>query len=132
MNRAAQNLRETLQQARDGVKGDRDIIDLRDTTEEIERTLELLQIDAQHALDCKIAKQAEAQAQLSLQSLKTAHRLNILAAIFFPLTAISCVFGMNLPNGLESGSVWLFWLVFLGGISLGFVVRRWAVDGKLF
>ncbi|MEC4804522.1 MAG: CorA family divalent cation transporter [Jaaginema sp. PMC 1079.18] len=129
--RAAQNLRTTLQQAREGVKGDRDIIDLRDTAETIERSLELLQIDAKHALDYKIAQQAEAQSQLSLQSLKTAHRLNILAAVFFPLTAISCVFGMNIPNGFESSSIWLFWLVFLGGISLGFVVRRWAVDGKL-
>jgi hypothetical protein len=130
--RAAKNLHVALQQAREGIPRDRDIIDLRDWTEEIERSVELLQTDAKHALDYKIAKQAEAQSQLSLQSLKTAHRLNILAAIFFPLTAISCVFGMNLPNGLEFSSVWLFWLVFLVGIALGFWVRRWAVDGKLF
>lgn len=132
LQRAAQNLHGTLQAAREAISSDRDIIDLRDRAAEIERTLELLWGDAKNAIDFKIAKQAEEQANLSLQSVNAAHRLNILAAIFFPLTAISCVFGMNVPSGFEGSSVGLFWLIFLTGIILGVFVRRWVVEGRWF
>jgi Mg2+ and Co2+ transporter CorA len=132
LQRAAQNLHATLQAAREAISGDREIIDFRDGAAEIDRTLELLYLDTKNALDFKIAKQTEEQAQLSLQSLKAAHRLNILAAIFFPLTAISCVFGMNLPSGFENASTGVFWLVFLGGMTVGFFVRRWVARGKWF
>jgi len=132
LQRAAGNLHATLQAAREAISSDRDIIDLRDRAAEIDRALELLRGSAKTAIDFKIAKQAEEQATLSLQSVKTAHRLNILAAIFFPLTAISCVFGMNLPSGFESASIGLFWLVFLTGTLLGVLVRRWAIEGRWF
>ncbi|MFW6295834.1 MAG: CorA family divalent cation transporter [Halothece sp.] len=130
--RAAKNLHATMQSARESVKDDRSIIDLRDWADEIERTLEILQMEAKNALDFKMAQKVEEQAKYSLQSVKAAHRLNILAAVFFPLTAISCLFGMNIPSGLEGSSIAIFWLVFLGGIGLGFLVRRWVVDGKWF
>lgn len=130
--RAAQNLRTALQAAREGIPGDRDLIDLRDNAAEIARTLELLYLDTKNALDFKVAKQAEEQAKLSLESLKAAHRLNVLAAIFFPLVTLSCVFGMNLPNGLENSPIISFWLVLLTGIVLGFFVRSWVTRGKWF
>lgn len=130
IQRAAQNLHATLQDAREAVPSDREIIDLRDWAAEIDRNLELLHLDTQNALDFKIAKQTEEQAEIGLRSLKAAYRLNILAAIFFPLTAISCVFGMNLPSGLENAPIAFFWFVFLSGIALGFVVRRWVEQGK--
>lgn len=130
LHRAAKNLHAALQGAREGISDDRNIIDLRDRAAEIERTLELLYLDSKSALDFTIAQQAEEQSQLSLQSLRAAHRLNILAAIFFPLTAISCAFGMNLPTGFEGASRGFFWFVFAGGIALGFWVRRWVVTGK--
>jgi Mg2+ and Co2+ transporter CorA len=58
---------------------------------------------------------------------QTGHRLNILAAIFFPLTAIASLFGMNLRSGLEASPTWVFWVVFLAGIVVGMVVREWAL-----
>ena len=119
---ATRNLHAALQSAREGIPDDQDIIDLRDWAYEIERTLDLIYLNAKNALDFKIAKKSEEQANLS-------YRLNILAAIFFPLTAIACAFGMNLPSGLETSSPLLFWLVLGTGIYLGFVVRHWVLTG---
>ena len=130
LHHAARNLHATLQAAREGIPDDRDIIDLRDWAYELERTLDLLYADAKNALDFHIAKKAEDQARLSLRSIQTANRLNILAAIFFPLTAISSVFGMNLRSGLEGPSSAMFWFVFLIGIALGFVTREWVSKEK--
>lgn len=123
--RATINLHVTLQSAREGISEDKDIIDLRDWTDEIERSLTLLNINTKNALDFQIAQQGEEQAKLSQKSLKASDRLNTLAAIFLPLTAISSVFGMNLPHGLENTSIQLFWGVFVFGISFGFLIRGW-------
>ncbi|MEL7035186.1 MAG: CorA family divalent cation transporter [Cyanobacteria bacterium J06592_8] len=128
---ATQNLHRTLQAAREAIPTDRDLIDLRDAAYETERTLDLLYQNTKNALEFAIAKQSEEQAKLNLESVRTAHRLNLLAAIFFPLTAISCVFGMNLPSGLETGSPALFWIVFFFGTFLGFMVRKWVLTGTL-
>ena len=127
---ATKNLHATLQAAREGIPGDRDIIDLRDWAYDLERTLDLVYENAKNAVDYRIAQRAEQQTQLSLESVKVGHRLNLLAAIFFPLTAISCVFGMNLTNGLENSPTFLFWFVFLVGLILGLFVQRWVVTGK--
>lgn len=40
--------------------------------------------------------------------------------------AVSTVFGMNLHSGLESVPYAAFWLVFLGGLLLGMVVKGWV------
>ena len=130
LHHAAKNLHATLQAAREGIPNDRDIIDLRDWAYDLERNLDLLYTDARNGLDFNIAKKAEEQARIGLQAVQTAHRLNILAAIFFPLTAISSVFGMNLRSGLESTSALMFWFVFAVGIGLGFVTREWVLDPK--
>jgi hypothetical protein len=129
LRHAAKNLHATLQAAREGIPGDCAIIDLRDWAYDLERTLDLLYAGTKNALDFNIAQKAEEQARLSLCSVQTANRLNILAAIFFPLTAISSVFGMNLRSGLEGASSVVFWFVFLIGIVLGFATREWVLRG---
>ena len=130
MRLATQNLQTALQTAREGVPEDRDIIDLRDWAYDIERTLKLLQENAKNALDYKIAQRAEQQAQLSVESVETGHRLNILAAMFFPLTAISCLFGINVVSGFENTTLMTFWAIVLGSVVLGLIVRRWVISGK--
>lgn len=127
---ATKNLHSTLQSAREGIADDRDIIDLRDSAHDIERTLDLLYENTKNALDYKIAKRSEEQTQLSLASVEAGHRLNILAAIFFPLTAISCVFGMNVVSGLENHSTETFWAITLSSVVIGLWVRRWVVRGS--
>ncbi|MGB7416018.1 MAG: CorA family divalent cation transporter [Thermosynechococcaceae cyanobacterium] len=131
LRRATENLQATLQAAREAIADDLNIIDLRDASIELTRTLDLLYADAKNALDYTLAKQAEEQALLSHKSVQTAQRLNILAAVFLPLTALSSLFGMNLRSGLENQSGTLFWLVLVGGIGLGVITRDWILRGKV-
>ncbi|MGG6296202.1 hypothetical protein ACQ4M4_17575 [Leptolyngbya sp. AN02str] len=127
---AAQNIHNTLQVARDAIPGDRDLIDLRDWAYEIDRSLVLLHENTKNALEYRIAQRAEEQTRLSLEAVQSSHRLNILAAVFFPLTAISCIFGMNIASGLERSSFYTFWLITLLGVAAGVLVRKWVVGGK--
>ncbi len=129
LRRSALNLHTTLQSAREGIPGDRDIIDLRDWAYDIQRGLDLLYENTKNALEYDIAQRAEDQARLSLDAVITAHRLNVLVAIFFPLTALTAIFGMNITNGLEQQSVLAFWLITGVGIAAGWTVRQWVVAG---
>lgn len=130
VQRSANNLYATLQAARELIPEEQNIIDLRDQAYAIDRTLELLYTDTKNAIDFHIAKMSEEQARLSMQSLHTQNRLNILAAIFFPLTAIASIFGMTLRSGLENAPVPVFWAIFLIGIVLGFLTRGWVTKSK--
>lgn len=127
---AAKNSSAALQVVRDGIPDDRDIIDLRDWASDIERNLDLLYENAKNALDFKIAQRAEEQTRLSNEAVVSGHRLNVLAAVFLPLTAIASIFGMNVNNGLADTPVTLFWLVALMAVGLGLLVRQWVVTGK--
>jgi Mg2+ and Co2+ transporter CorA len=129
LHHATKNLHAALQAAREGIPHDRDLIDMRDWAYELERELDLLYMDAKNALDFQIARQAEEQARLGMRSLKVANRLNLLAAMFFPVTAISSVFGMNLASGFEGQPASVFWSVLLFGIALGSLVSWWALRG---
>ncbi len=123
MRRATRGLATTLQAAREAIPEDRELIVLRDWAAEIDRTTELVQLDARNALDFSIARQAEQQAAAGRAQARAGHRLNLLAAIFFPLTAVGSVLGMNLTSGLESSHPLLFWAVFAGGLLLGLIVK---------
>ncbi|MBN1581005.1 MAG: hypothetical protein JXA89_09910 [Anaerolineae bacterium] len=131
LNHAAQNLHATLQAAREGIPQDRDIIDLRDEAYELQRTLDLLYSDTKNALDFHIATKNEEQAQFSMQAAQTGHRLNVLAAIFFPLTAIASLFGMSLRSGLENAPIWVFWAIFVVGILVGLSIKNWVLQGTV-
>ena len=116
--RTSRGLHRALQQAREMVKTERELINLRDQSASIERTAELLLQDAEFGLNFTVARQAEAQAATARQMAATAHRLNLLAALFLPLTALASVFGMNFNSGLED-SVALFWSVCGVGVAMG-------------
>ena len=125
--RAARNMHQALQTAREAVKGDIFLIEMRDLAYEIDRNLELLLEDVRNAIQYRMAREAEEQAQLSKEAVRASHRLNILAALFFPLTAIASVFGMNLTHGLNQHSPVMFWLIFVAGTGLGFVMKGWVL-----
>jgi hypothetical protein len=131
--RTAHHLYTTLQEARDLVPDDRDVINLRDQVGEIERALELLHGDAKNGLDFTIARQAEKQSERSYEMATSAHRLNLLAALFFPLATLSAVysavFGMMLahppPRGEHEWSTpGLFWGMLVVGLAAGFFLAR--------
>ena len=122
LHRSARNLHATLQQARESIE-DTDLINARDQSGEIERTLELLHNDASHGLDFTIARQAEHQSESTHQMSVAGYRLNLLAAAFFPIATIGAIFGMNLKHGLEGETnVALFWLLLVVGLMSGLVL----------
>ena len=130
LHRTTRNLHATLQQARETVPEDRDLINLRDQVGEIERALELLHGDAKNGLDYTIAHQAEQQAERTYDMAVSAFRLNLLAAAFFPVATVSAIFSMNLTHGLEGwNQPTYFWAILGAGLLTGLVLA-WAVAKK--
>jgi hypothetical protein len=125
--RAARNMHAALQAAREAVKGDVFLVEVRDLAYEVARNFDLLLEDVRNAIQHRTAREAEKQAALSKQALQASHRLNILAALFFPLTAIASLFGMNLAHGLNPGSLLVFWVVAGVSVGLGFVMKGWVL-----
>ena len=119
--RASRGLHRAFQQAREMVKADRDLINFRDKAAGIERSAELLLQDAQFGLNYTAARQSEAQAASAAQMAASAHRLNLLAALFLPLTALCSIFGMDLKSGLENRAD-SFWIIVGAGVLLGLIV----------
>jgi hypothetical protein len=122
--RSIRNMHTTLQQARETLQTDRNVLVARDQAGELERAVELLHADAKNGLEYMVARQTEEQAENSEQLLKAGHRLNMLIALFLPLTALGSAFGMNFRHGLEHiTSPLLFWGTLFLGLVLGFVVK---------
>lgn len=130
--RATRNLYGVLQQARETVADDREIIVVRDRASDLTRRTELLQEDSRNGLEFAIAWQAEQQAEISHNMSVAAHRLNLLVAFFFPIATLMAIFGTNLHHGLEpwdqaNGPLPLLSLIAAGllcGVLLtGFVTR---------
>ncbi|MBK8697659.1 MAG: hypothetical protein IPN17_36770 [Deltaproteobacteria bacterium] len=49
--------------------------------------------DARNALEYTVARNTEAQAANGQRAVEAQHRLNLLAALFFPVTAIGLMLG---------------------------------------
>lgn len=108
LNRASTNLAHALQSARDHVKGDKFLISMRDDSYELSRAFDLLVSDAKLKLDYRIAKNAEAHTSKADEMAEAQHKLNVLAAITFPIMALAAVLGMNLTHGMEDRSPTFF------------------------
>jgi Mg2+ and Co2+ transporter CorA len=139
--RATRNMHQALQQARDSVPDDREILNFRDRAYRVERNAELLYGDAKMSLEFLIAQQSEEQAESSQQMAIASHRLNVLAAFFFPLATLAAIFGVNLELGLEHvksvsqigidtvpGQPFMIMLVI--ALLLGFVLKSFVTRGK--
>ena len=120
--RTARNLHRALQEAREGAD-DKSLISMRDAAGDVERSAEFLLSDAKNALEFLETKAAEEQTVLARKATDAQHRLNLMAALFFPVTALGSIFGTTLRTGLEGYGAWLFWTVFGTAIAIGFVVR---------
>lgn len=130
IQRAARNLHTVLQQAREALPDDRNLINFRDRAYEIERNADLLYSGTQNALNFAVAKQAEKQAAASQRMARSAHRLNLLVGFFFPLATLSAIFGTNLQHGFEHHPAPFAFLtmvsvaVFCGIALTSFLIRR--------
>jgi hypothetical protein len=121
--RTVRNQHAALQEAREAVPGDRRILLARDRSGEVLRAVELLNQEAQNSMQYLIAEQSANNAAASERLAQTGHRLNLLAALFLPLTAIGSILGMNLRHGFEDRSPALFWLVLGAGLLCGLLVK---------
>lgn len=130
LTRAARNMHQALQSARESVKDDTGLIDARDLAYEVDRNLDLLLMDCKNAIDFMTARESEEQARLGREALHASHRLNIMAALFLPLTALTSLFGMNFSHGMDEKSPVMFWLVFGVGIGLGLMMKGWVLAGS--
>ncbi len=126
MVRAVANLAEALQTARNNFPRARDLILLRDKGHELQRSAELLLANVKASLDFAIAEDIEKQAANSQNIAKAGHRLNLIVALFLPVTAIASVFGMNLESGLDTGNILYFWLILAAAILTGYLLRAFV------
>ncbi|MFM7099767.1 MAG: hypothetical protein ACKO3N_01190 [Verrucomicrobiota bacterium] len=126
LNRASTNLAAALQSARDLVRDDRFLIGMRDEAYDVSRAFELLLGDARLKLDYRTAKDAESHALKAAEIATAQHKLNILAAVTFPVMALATLLGMNVLHGLENRPLAIFWVVLLLGAGLGFGVKSWV------
>lgn len=128
--RAANNLYNTLQKAREAARDDKQLIQLRDAAYAMSRRVELLAADTRHALDYRMAMRAEEQAAHSQQMATASHRLNLLVAFFLPIATLAGIFGMNLHNPLEElseriGPIFLI-SVLVCGLILGAMITAFV------
>lgn len=141
--RAAQNLYHVLQEARKKCPDCNDLINVRDRAYAIERTAELLFSGTKNSLDSIVAKQAESQALASHQMAIAAHRLNVLAAFFFPIITLTAILGVDVSNvagvfGIDLQSEWakrlvpfVFVAIVFTGFLAGAILTRIVVRSKL-
>jgi hypothetical protein len=128
LRRSARNMHQALQDARDALKDDKDVIALRDRAGDVERAAELINSYAHDGLEFTVARRAEDNARFAQQANLSAHRLNVLAALCLPVTAVGSVLGMNLEHGWEHASApSLFWAVTVASFLLGFLVKAAVV-----
>ncbi|HBO44511.1 MAG TPA: hypothetical protein DD670_11370 [Planctomycetaceae bacterium] len=128
--RSAGNMRDALQAAREYVKEDSLLIAMRDEAYEVARNFEILLGDVRSALDFRVARNAEMQAARTADMALSQHKLNVLAAITFPLMAIATLLGMNLAHGFENSPPIVFYLVFVLGLIVGLAVKSWVTNGE--
>jgi hypothetical protein len=124
--RSCRNMHAALQQARDLVPEDIELLSARDDAYAAERNSELLVADIRNGFDLYVAKKTEEMTRSSLAMAVAQHRLNSLAAVFLPTTTIAAVLGMNVLHGMENvqppgpfiGAV-------LIGLVVGFGINAW-------
>lgn len=119
LTRSARNMYQTLQQAREAMPNERQLIVARDHAYELTRRADLLHADAKNALDFAVAWQAEQQAESSHRMAVASHRLNMLVAFFFPIATLSTIFGVELRNGLEQLDTGRIPVPFLAILAVG-------------
>lgn len=129
LQRTVRNLHKALQTAREALD-DRELITLRDRAAELERSAELLLSDARNGLEFTTAQSAEEQAAQARRAAEAQHKLNLLAAMFFPVTAIGSILGINLRTGLERAPATLFWVVLVVSFGVGFALRARLERGE--
>lgn len=121
--RAVRHLHSTLQEAREACPDERELINARDEAYRQERTCELLISDAKSTLDVAALQHDEELAETNLALAQSAHRLNMLAAFFFPLATLCSVFGVSFAFPLKDDPTHTpFYGMLIIGLVVGFIL----------
>ena len=125
MLRATRNMHAAINQLKEQCVGDADLLAIRDRAYDLERLADSIAMDAENGMEFTVAQHAEEQAELSVKIASESHRLNLLAAVCLPVTALGAVLGMNLQNGLEGAPEPItFWAIVLGAFGFGYYLRH--------
>jgi hypothetical protein len=123
--RSCRNLFETLDEARKAAPEDRGLIDHRDRAYELSRQADLLYEEAKNSLDVAMVRRADQQAITTHKMMLAAHRLNVLAALFFPFAILGSILGTTLTdNWTWSHSAIPFVLYVVAGSVIGLLLTR--------
>ena len=121
--RSVRNLLEVFEEARKAQPSDRSLIDHRDRAYELSRWADLMYDDAKNSMDVAVVRRAEEQAAASYRMMVSAHRLNVLAALFFPFATLGAIFGTTLTdNWTWSHSAGPFALFIIAGLICGAIL----------
>jgi hypothetical protein len=101
LERSSIHLYEVLQEARKECPECREIIDFRDRAYVIKRTAELLLAATRNSMKLIVVRRSEEHAKASHKMTFAAHRLNILAAFFFPIITVTAILGLDMLRVLN-------------------------------
>jgi hypothetical protein len=125
--RSGRNLLEALEEARKAIPQARELIDLRDRAYDISRQADLLYEDSKNSMDVAIVRRADEQAQATHRMMVASHRLNVLAAMFFPFATLGAVFGTTLTDNWSWAQTPFPFIGFIAFSALcGFVLTKFV------
>ena len=131
LQRTTRNMYAALQEARQLCSASRSLINYRDRAYDLDRMAELIYQGAKNGLDFAVAKRSEELAKDSHRMAISAHRLNLLVALFFPVATLSSIFGVNFRHGWEEKSAPLPFLIVMGaGIACGMLLMLMVTLGR--
>ncbi len=121
--RSSRNLLETLEDARKSLPDERSLIDHRDRAYDLSRQAELLYEDAKNSMDVAVIRRADQNANSTHRMTIASHRLNMLAAMFFPFATVGAIFGTTLTDNWSwSNSALPFVFFLITGLLIGLVL----------
>lgn len=125
--RSTRNLLAVLDEARQEFPKVRELIDYRDRAYDLSRTAELLYSDSKNSMEIAVVRRAEEQAESSKQQAEAVHRLNKMAALFFPLATLGTIFGTTLTeNWSWSQTPFAFASFVVGGLLAGWALASFV------
>ncbi|GIW94413.1 MAG: hypothetical protein KatS3mg110_2454 [Pirellulaceae bacterium] len=126
--RAIRHVHHVLQQAREAVPDDMELLDCRNRAYELERTAEILFQDTKNAMEFLVARRAEDQAAAARRTEALALRLNVLAAVFLPVAVLSGVWEVE-PSAIQRHweQPWTSAGIILAGGLMGAIIT-WLVS----
>lgn len=125
--RATRNVHAALQDVRTAIPADTDVLAQRDRAYDLERDAGALLEECSAAMQLGLAERAEEQADVGRRIARESHRLNLLAAVCLPITALGAILGMNVETGLEhvAGPA-LFAAIVATAFGTGLALHAWV------